>query len=55
MELAFILSTLQRQRIIEEQYGITRGESREEGVEVGSVWRISELGIRFVEACRPPK
>lgn len=52
-ELAFILNTLKRQRIIEEEYGITRGD-REGDVEVGSLLRISELGIRFVEACRPP-
>jgi hypothetical protein len=52
-ELAFILNTLKRQRIIEEEYGVNHG-GREGSVEVGSVMRISELGIRFVEACRPP-
>lgn len=52
-ELAFILNTLKRQRIIEEEYGITDGD-RDGSVEVGSALRISELGIRFVEACRPP-
>jgi Abortive infection alpha len=53
-ELTFILNTLQRQRIIEQEYGVTDGH-REGSVEIGSAWRISELGLRFVEACRPPK
>jgi hypothetical protein len=52
-ELAFILNTLTRQKILEEEYGITHGD-REGSVEVGSALRISELGMRFVKACRPP-
>lgn len=53
-ELAFILNTLQRQRILEKEYGIAHGDG-EGSAEVGSALRISELGIRFVEACRPPR
>lgn len=53
-ELAFILNTLTRQRILEEEYGTTRGD-REGDIEVGSLLRISELGIRFINACRPPR
>src|ERR1700685_263300 len=47
-ELAFIFNTLQRQRIIEEEYDVTHGDS-EGSVELGSALRVSELGIQFVE------
>lgn len=55
-ELTFILDVLLRQRIIEQQYGVTK-ETDAEGeidVSIGSLWRISELGVRFIRACQPP-
>jgi hypothetical protein len=54
-ELAFILDSLQRHRIIEQEYGVAKETGAEGSVEIGSAWRISELGVRFIQACRPPK
>ncbi len=53
-ELAFVLDSLQRQRIIEREYGITKTTTAEESVEIGSALRISVLGVRFIRACLPP-
>jgi Abortive infection alpha len=54
-ELAFILDSLQRHRIIEQEYGVAKETGAEGSVEIGSAWRISQLGVRFTQACRPPK
>jgi hypothetical protein len=57
-ELEFIVDTLQRHRILEQKYDIvpeTDAMSTSLSMNLGWTYILSEFGIRFIEACRPPR
>ena len=43
-----------RHRLLHEDLAIVKGESRDEPYAIGSAYRFTCLGARFVTACRPP-